>query len=46
MKGSENMEREEMPTKYNPQAVEAGRYEKWLDDGVFKPSGNPEAEPY
>lgn len=46
MKGSENMKREEMPTKYNPQAVEAGRYEKWLDDGVFKPSGNPEAEPY
>ena len=23
-----------MSTKYNPQAVEEGRYEKWVDSGV------------
>lgn len=35
-----------LPTKYNPQEVEAGRYEKWLAQDLFKPSGNPDAEPY
>ncbi|UUX34026.1 valine--tRNA ligase [Fundicoccus culcitae] len=35
-----------MSTKYNFTEVEAGRYQKWLDLDVFKPSGNPEAEPY
>ncbi|WP_282920219.1 valine--tRNA ligase [Ignavigranum ruoffiae] len=36
----------EMSTKYEPQLVEKGRYQKWLDQGVFKPSQDPDAEPY
>ncbi|RZI49315.1 valine--tRNA ligase [Lactococcus kimchii] len=36
----------ELSTKFNPTEVEAGRYEKWLEADVFKPSGNPDAEPY
>ncbi|WP_291453918.1 valine--tRNA ligase [Abiotrophia sp. HMSC24B09] len=36
----------ELSTKYNPQAIEAGKYEEWLERGVFKPSEDPEAEPY
>ena len=36
----------EMSTKYQPQTVEAGRYQEWLDRGVFKPSEDPEREPY
>ena len=35
-----------MPTKYNPHSIEEGRYQEWLEAGVFKPSENPEAEPY
>ncbi|MBZ2140789.1 class I tRNA ligase family protein, partial [Streptococcus gordonii] len=26
--------------------VEAGRYQKWLDADVFKPSGDQKAKPY
>ena len=29
---------ENLPTKFNPQEVEAGRYQKWLDQDLFKPS--------
>ncbi|MGY4104750.1 valine--tRNA ligase [Ignavigranum ruoffiae] len=36
----------EMSTKYEPQLVEKGRYQTWLDQGVFKPSQDPDAEPY
>lgn len=36
----------ELAAKYNPTEVEAGRYEKWLDAGVFKPSGDKKAKPY
>lgn len=36
----------EMPPKYDPQAVEAGRYNEWLDEGLFKPSGDKKAHPY
>ncbi|WEV45893.1 valine--tRNA ligase [Streptococcaceae bacterium ESL0687] len=36
----------ELSTKFNPQEVEAGRYEKWLEADVFKPSGDVNAEPY
>ncbi|WP_125766592.1 valine--tRNA ligase [Lapidilactobacillus wuchangensis] len=36
----------EMAPKYDPQAVEAGRYQTWLDEDVFKPSGNKKAKPY
>lgn len=28
----------ELSPKYNPAEVEAGRYQKWLDADVFKPS--------
>ena len=37
---------EEMAPKYDPQAVEAGRYQTWLDEDVFKPSGDQKAKPY
>lgn len=36
----------DMDTKYSPKEVEAGRYQKWLDEGVFKPSGDKKAKPY
>lgn len=36
----------ELSPKYNPAEVEAGRYQKWLDQDVFKPSGNKKAHPY
>ena len=36
----------EMSTKYDHQEVEAGRYQKWLVQDLFKPNGNPEAKPY
>ncbi|QIL46912.1 valine--tRNA ligase [Vagococcus coleopterorum] len=32
--------------KYEPNAVEAGRYAKWVAEGRFKPSEDPNAEPY
>ena len=38
--------KKELSPKYNPQEVEAGRYEEWLDKGVFAPSEDTEAEPY
>ncbi|MCD9218445.1 valine--tRNA ligase [Lactobacillus delbrueckii subsp. lactis] len=36
----------ELAPKYNPQEVEAGRYQEWLDDDLFKPSGDKKAKPY
>ncbi|MGF3195364.1 valine--tRNA ligase [Facklamia sp. P13055] len=36
----------QMPSKYQPQTVEAGKYQKWIEQGVFKPSGDSKAEPY
>ena len=36
----------ELSTKFDPTEVEAGRYDKWLAAGVFKPSGDLTAEPY
>lgn len=35
-----------LPTKFNPQEVEAGRYQKWLDQDLFKPSEDQQAKPY
>jgi valyl-tRNA synthetase len=35
-----------LSTKYNPQEVEAGRYQEWLDKDLFKPSGDQTAKPY
>ena len=40
------MSKKVLSTKYQPQEVEAGKYEQWLEKGVFKPSENPNAEPY
>ncbi|GCF93362.1 valine--tRNA ligase [Enterococcus florum] len=37
---------ENLPTKFSPQEVEAGRYQKWLDEDLFKPSEDPQAKPY
>lgn len=36
----------EMSTKYDHNAVEQGRYKTWLDEDVFKPSGDKKAKPY
>ena len=36
----------DMPTKYEPAGVEAGRYQWWIDNGYFKPSGDKKAHPY
>ena len=36
----------QLSPKYNPAEVEAGRYQKWLDEDVFKPSGDKKAKPY
>ena len=44
-KGQTHMSKELSP-KYNPAEVEAGRYQKWLDADVFKPSGDQKAKPY
>ncbi|MDR0846850.1 MAG: valine--tRNA ligase [Lactobacillales bacterium] len=32
--------------KFDPQAVEAGRYDNWLEQDLFKPSGDKNAAPY
>ena len=39
-------EEKNLSTKYNPQEVEAGRYQNWLDQDLFKPSGDKKAKPY
>ncbi|MCD5089868.1 valine--tRNA ligase [Enterococcus hirae] len=39
-------EEKNLSKKYNPQEVEAGRYEKWLEQDLFKPSGDQKAKPY
>lgn len=39
-------EKKEMSTKYDPKAVEQGKYQQWLDQGLFKPSGDKKAKPY
>lgn len=36
----------ELAPKYNPQEVEAGRYQEWLDEDLFKPSGDKKSKPY
>lgn len=38
--------KKEMPSKYQPQAVEAGKYQAWVEKGVFKPSEDPKAPAY
>ena len=36
----------DLAPKYDPKEVEQGRYQKWLDQDLFKPSGNKKAHPY
>ncbi|MCY3045870.1 valine--tRNA ligase [Aerococcus urinae] len=35
-----------MPKKYNPNEVEIGRYDQWLDEKVFEPNGDASVEAY
>lgn len=37
---------ENLSTKYQPKEVEAGRYQAWLDQDLFKPNENKAAKPY
>lgn len=36
----------DLAPKYNPNEVEKGRYQTWLDEDLFKPSGDKKAHPY
>lgn len=36
----------EMAPKYDHKEVETGRYQQWVDDGLFKPNGDKKAKPY
>lgn len=36
----------QMSTKYQPQEVEKGKYKKWVEAKLFRPSGNKDAKPY
>ena len=36
----------DLAPKYNPNEVEKGRYQEWLDEDLFKPSGDKKAHPY
>jgi len=38
--------RKNLAPKYNPNEVEKGRYQTWLDEDLFKPSGDKKAHPY
>lgn len=36
----------DLAPKYDPHEVEEGRYQEWLDQDLFKPSGDQKAHPY
>ena len=36
----------DLAPKYDPKEVEQGRYQKWLNQDLFKPSGDKKAHPY
>ena len=36
----------DLAPKYDPKEVEQGRYQKWLDQDLFKPSADKKAHPY
>ncbi|WP_297079882.1 valine--tRNA ligase [uncultured Enterococcus sp.] len=36
----------QLSSKYQPQDVERGRYASWLEQDLFKPSGDKKAKPY
>ena len=40
------MKETNMSTKYQPNAVEEGRYDQWVASGVFAPNEDKTAEPY
>ncbi|MDN6724671.1 MAG: valine--tRNA ligase, partial [Tetragenococcus halophilus] len=40
------MSENQLSKKYAPQEVESGRYQKWLKQDLFKPSGDQKAKPY
>ena len=40
------MSKKELASKYNPQEVEQGRYQQWLDEELFEPNGDKTVEPY
>ena len=40
------MSEKNMSTKFNPASIEEGRYQWWIDEGFFKPSGDKKAKPY
>ena len=40
------MSEKSMSTKFNPASIEEGRYQWWIDEGFFKPSGDKKAKPY
>lgn len=40
------MSEKNMSTKFNPASIEKGRYQWWIDEGFFKPSGDKKAKPY
>ncbi|KRL84470.1 valyl-tRNA synthetase (valine--tRNA ligase) (valrs) [Lacticaseibacillus pantheris DSM 15945 = JCM 12539 = NBRC 106106] len=40
------MTEHKLAPKYDPKSVENGRYQQWVESGVFKPSGNQKAKPY
>ncbi len=46
MSETESKKATEMSTKYDPTAIEKGRYNEWLDEGVFRPSGDKKAKPF
>ena len=35
-----------MPTKYDPQSIEKGRYQWWLEGKFFETTGDEQKEPY
>lgn len=45
IQGGKSMTKE-MSSKFQPQEVEAGKYQWWVDSGVFHPNEDPNAEPY
>jgi valyl-tRNA synthetase len=46
--GGKNMEQKEiaMPTKYDPQSIEQGRYQWWLEGKYFEAQNDNEKQPY
>ncbi|MFP3490619.1 class I tRNA ligase family protein, partial [Staphylococcus sp. SIMBA_130] len=39
-------EQTSLPSKYNPEEVEKGRYQFWLEGKYFEATGDPDKEPF